>query len=298
MPTKMEVLLIADDETSLRLIEAMLRQGGYTQDRLHCSKSWEDGMSYIEHAQQRTIALVSDAFKKKEPEFTEQIRSHAMDLPIVLLHEGTVTMEIEAQGFSLGVQEVLPINEISVLTLLKALRSSVERHRLRRQIHELSMMDELTGINNRQGFMLHAEQGMALSERLGTEANLFFLDANHMKWVNDNFGHQEGDILLMEISRILQEEFRRTDVIGRVGGDEFAVLALRESASDVKSIMTRLEECIERVNANRKSQYPISFSIGVASSTVEKLLPFDELMEIADQEMYKNKKTTRGKGPE
>lgn len=296
MHTTMDVLLLTDDETSLRLVEAMLRKGGYAPERLHCHASWQEGLLAMQKPHEQIIAIISTEYTVKK-DFAENIRSHALDFPMLLLHSGTVTAELESECISLGVQEVLSLQELSVKTLLKALRNAAERHRMRRQIHELSMLDELTGIYNRQGFLLRAEQTLALAERLGTEANLFFMDADHMKWVNDTFGHQEGDFLLKEISRILQDVFRRTDVLGRIGGDEFAVLALRESADDVQSILARLEESQSRINVKRSVEYPISFSIGVARSTREKRLTLEELTEIADQAMYENKRTKRGKGP-
>ena len=296
MHTTMDVLLLTDDETSLRLVEAMLRKGGYAKERLHCYSNWQEGLLVMQKPQERIIAMISTEYTTKK-EVAEHIRSHALDFPLLLLHDGTVTVELESDCFSLGVQEVLSLPELSIKTLLKALRNAAERHRMRKQIHELSMLDELTGIYNRQGFLLRAEQNLALSERLGTEANLFFLDADHMKWINDNFGHQEGDFLLKEISRILQDVFRRTDVLGRIGGDEFAVLALRESADDAQGILARLEESQSKVNAKRSVQYPITFSIGVGRSTRENRLDLDELMEIADQAMYENKRTKRGEGP-
>lgn len=296
MHTAMDVFLLTDDETSLRLVEAMLRKGGYAPERLHCHVNWQEGILAMQKSQERIIAIISTEYTVKN-EFAENIRSHALDFPLLLLHGGTVTAELESECFSLGVQEVLSLQELSVKTLLKALRNAAERHRMRRQIHELSMLDELTGIYNRQGFLLRAEQTLALSERLGTEANLFFMDADHMKWVNDTFGHQEGDFLLKEISRILQDVFRRTDVLGRIGGDEFAVLALRESADNIQGILARLEESQSKVNAKRSVKYPITFSIGVGRSTRENRLDLDELMEIADQAMYENKKTKRGEGP-
>lgn len=103
--------------------------------------------------------------------------------------------------------------------------------------------------------------------------------------------------MLKEIFRILQDVFRRADVLGRIGGDEFAVLALRESAEDAQAVLARLEESQNRVNVQRSVEYPISFSIGVDRSTRENRLGLDELMEIADQAMYENKKTKRGEGP-
>lgn len=297
MHKTLEALVITNDDEVKSLIEALLRKGGYPPNHIHSCTKWEDGLLAMQKKTGDIIVLISTAYKVKEPGFVEQIRSHALDFPMIFLHDGNITTEVESDSFSLGVQEVLSPKELSVTTLLKVVRSAVERQRMRRQIHDLSMLDELTGINNRLGFMLRAEQSVALSERLGAEANLFFLDADHMKWVNDNFGHQEGDYLLMEISRILQDDFRRTDVIGRVGGDEFAVLALRDSAQDVEAILERLADSLTQVNEKRHAKYPISFSIGTASSTRAARLSLEELMEIADKAMYENKNTKRGEGP-
>lgn len=137
-------------------------------------------MGALQNKLERVIAMISTEYDVKN-EFAEQIRSNALEAPMLLLHDGNVSGELEADCFSLGVKKVLALTELSIKTLLKALRNAVERHRMRTQIHELSMSDELTGIYNRQGFLVRAEQTLALSERLGTEANLLFLDADHMK---------------------------------------------------------------------------------------------------------------------
>jgi len=90
-----------------------------------------------------------------------------------------------------------------------------------------------------------------------------FIDIDNMKWINDNLGHNEGDAVLKDTAVMLKQSFREVDVIARLGGDEFAVLMAMANAGDEKVVIKRLEERVERRNADcRPSRQPFFLSIG------------------------------------
>ena len=168
---------------------------------------------------------------------------------------------------------------------------------MRQQIRETAMFDTLTGLYNRRGFLQRAEQALCMAQRMDMNVVVFFMDVDYMKWVNDSLGHQEGDILLMETANILRAVVRKTDIVGRVGGDEFAVLILRQQAGIGERMIARLQDTLNKYNKNRKSSYPLSLSVGQAECLKGQTIDLQELLARADEKMYENKKTKRGQSP-
>jgi diguanylate cyclase (GGDEF)-like protein len=110
-----------------------------------------------------------------------------------------------------------------------------------------------------------------------------------MKQVNDTLGHQEGDKALIEIATILKEVFRESDIIGRIGGDEFAVLAIDTTDETREVLIMRLHNTLDDYNRPEGRNYQLSLSTGIAHYDPEKPSTLDELMAQADELMYEEK---------
>jgi diguanylate cyclase (GGDEF)-like protein/PAS domain S-box-containing protein len=171
-----------------------------------------------------------------------------------------------------------------------------DRKRMEEQIHSLSITDSLTGLHNRRGFLTLAEQQMKFSDRHQRDMLLFFADLDGMKRINDTLGHEEGDAALIDVAAILQETFRSSDIIARVGGDEFAILAIDATEISPETIMTRLKNQINDHNKKEKRHYKISISMGIARYDPEKPCSLDELMSRADKLMYAQKRSKKRSG--
>ncbi|HYA15116.1 MAG TPA: PAS domain S-box protein [Syntrophales bacterium] len=165
-----------------------------------------------------------------------------------------------------------------------------ERKKTEEEIRSLSMTDQLTGLYNRRGFITLAEQQLKLSERYKRDMLLFFADLDGMKWINDTLGHEEGDSALREVSVILKETFRATDIVARIGGDEFAILAIDTTGIYPEVIMTRLQNQIDMHNKKGSKGYKVSMSMGTAYFDPEDPCSLDELMSRADKLMYEQKR--------
>jgi len=165
--------------------------------------------------------------------------------------------------------------------------------RMAAEIVSLSITDYLTGLYNRRGFMTLAEQQVKIVERTKTRSLLLllFADLDKMKSINDNLGHKKGDKALIEVASILKKVFRESDIIARMGGDEFAVLGIVTQKSDLGAFESRLQEQIDIHNAYKNRDYTISLSVGSACSDPEKHYSIDELMSRADQLMYDQKRS-------
>lgn len=164
--------------------------------------------------------------------------------------------------------------------------------RMEAEIISLSITDYLTGLYNRRGFMTLAEQQIKMVGRTDKKSLLLllFADLDKMKSINDNLGHQKGDNALIEVASILKNVFRESDIIARIGGDEFAVLGLVAEKSDIVALESRLQEQIDLHNAYKNRDYTISLSVGIAYGDPENHDTIDELMSKADQLMYEQKR--------
>jgi len=165
-----------------------------------------------------------------------------------------------------------------------------EREQLEYKLKTMSITDELTGLYNRRGFFTIATQQMNVAERSKKEMLLFSADLDNMKQINDTFGHQEGDCALIEIASILKEVFRKSDIICRMGGDEFAVLAIDTTNTTREVLMKRLDTILEACNRRQGSKYQLSMSVGVVHYDPGNPSSIDELMAQADVLMYEEKR--------
>ncbi|HEX7533665.1 MAG TPA: diguanylate cyclase, partial [Syntrophales bacterium] len=168
-----------------------------------------------------------------------------------------------------------------------------ERKKMEEGLITLSITDMLTGLYNRRGFIMLAEQQLKLSDRTKRGMLLFFTDLDGMKWINDTLGHEEGDRALMEAADILKEIFRSSDIIARMGGDEFAILAIETTDISSEIITTRLQNLIDTHNRQENRRYTLSVSIGSSFYDPENPCSIDELMAEADKSMYEHKKNKK-----
>lgn len=164
-----------------------------------------------------------------------------------------------------------------------------EQKKMEEEIRMLSITDALTGLFNRRGFIALAEQQMKTANRIQKKLVLFYIDLDGMKDVNDRWGHEEGDHLLVSSAKILKQTFRESDIIARLGGDEFTVLAA-EIAETTDIALKRLNERIRSYNDLPDRRYKISMSIGTVIYDPLTPCTLDELLSRADTLMYKQKK--------
>ena len=153
------------------------------------------------------------------------------------------------------------------------------------------MVDELTGLYNRRGFLIHAEDRVKFAARLGTREVLVFADVDGLKSINDTFGHFVGDEAITAAAGLLRSSFRDTDVVARIGGDEFVVLALMDRDEDVEVPIRSLRAAIQAWNAHAGMAFRLSMSVG--TTYFEPGTRLEELIAAADRKMYAEKQERR-----
>ena len=169
-------------------------------------------------------------------------------------------------------------------------RNITKRKQLEQKLQAISITDELTGLYNRRGFFLLSQQQLKLAKRTGKNALLLFADLDKLKWINDTIGHQEGDMAIFETARVLKDTFRETDIISRMGGDEFAVLAIDINNETENILLGRLQTSLNAYNTKATRKYMLSLSVGGAQYDPQNPVSLDVLISRADTLMYEEKK--------
>jgi diguanylate cyclase (GGDEF)-like protein len=167
-----------------------------------------------------------------------------------------------------------------------------ERKQAEEKVYRLSLTDELSGLLNRRGFLLLAEQALKTARRARTELILMYVDLDGLKRVNDELGHQAGDNMIVEAAQLLRISFRESDLIARLGGDEFAVLAV--STDSPESMLARLQKLLVQINKGGALPYQLSFSVGHVRCLPQEEKSLLELLADADARMYLQKQHRRG----
>lgn len=218
---------------------------------------------------------------------------HTERCPLRLISNGTQHIEVEAEKVrpdgttSICLVTATPFyNGSGELTgMIEDFRDISERKRMEQQLQTLSITDELTGLCNRRGFMTLAQQQLSYVERAGGEVFIIFADLDNMKWINDTLGHEAGDKALILTAKLLRAVVRETDIVGRMGGDEFAVLLTSASSNDSEPILlARLEQELAVINKGLAPEQQITISFGIAHDPGGASL--EELLVLADARMY------------
>ena len=211
------------------------------------------------------VVLV-DAVASPEGAIDALVRSRieAPDVPVVLLAgagDGEKTGEL---ALKTGAQDWIARDPLDGLLLARVLRYAIERERLQAALRQLALTDELTGLYNRRGFLTLADHHLRLAPRT---RGLLIASAEvpGVKLVNETYGRVEGDRALIAAAGILRDTFRASDVVARLGVDEFAVLVLDAAEETEELITPRLVEQVKRHNREHpESRVPLSMMLGIA----------------------------------
>jgi len=179
---------------------------------------------------------------------------------------------------------------------------SIEINLSREQLKHIGLMDKLTEVNNRHFFDQRLLEEIARSRRTNSPISCLFVDADHFKQINDNYGHQAGDQVLRHVARILRREVRAIDIVARYGGEEFIVLLLQSDNAASVEVAERIRRRIENTPFETEESQVISLTISIGVNT---LLPdrsrddvevvAREFIENADKALYAAKRSGRNR---
>lgn len=159
-----------------------------------------------------------------------------------------------------------------------------------KKLEGLTLTDDLTGLNNRRGFFTLGLQQMKIAKRLKKQIYLVFLDIDGLKQINDSYGHPVGDQVLQAVAAILKNTLRESDIVARIGGDEFSVLAMRSKGAGERTLLSRLEGGIRSFRLKQNRRFRLSVSMGIVRVEPRKYALLDDFLAHADFLMYQQKR--------
>ena len=172
-------------------------------------------------------------------------------------------------------------------------RDVTDRRSLEEELRRTSLIDPLTGVYNRRGFLTLGRELLPLAERLGRGVVLVYTDVDDFKAINDTFGHAEGDRALVAVAKAFRSVFRKSDLVARLGGDEFTALAIGDPRETPDLVRARLASRIAELNARPGRPYDLSLSIGIAHFAASPMPELEEMLAEADRELYAEKRKRR-----
>jgi diguanylate cyclase (GGDEF)-like protein len=163
-------------------------------------------------------------------------------------------------------------------------------------LEEMAITDPLTQAYNRRQFFKLAKIEMERAQNTGVQLSVIVIDADHYKRVNDTFGHQIGDLVLIKLVEICHGAIRKTDVFARYGGEEFVILMPETDSETARLIAERIRERVENTRLPVNGQVvQITISLGISTFNNIQELSFDSLLTQADRALYKSKRTGRNR---
>ncbi|OOE82852.1 hypothetical protein BZG72_07575 [Salinivibrio sp. PR6] len=283
--SRFNVLLQAMSETAFSVRQQVMHQSGQQQKTLLVVHG---GVLVV-------LALLVTMFVTSlRRRLTHRLK--ALHSTITQIKQGDLTTELTLTDKDELTELADHVNEMKralshTMVDKKQLSEEVARQtqQLREQQHQLKFLaehDELTGLFNRRAFESHVEVALMRANRAQTNAALLFIDLNNFKQVNDTYGHGVGDELLKVVSQRLKQSVRRSDLVGRLGGDEFIVwLDLLADKSALNEVITRIQDEMHAPIQVAETSLSLGISIGVSCFPTDGL-ELQQMMNQADAAMY------------
>jgi two-component system, cell cycle response regulator len=294
----MRILLVEDEGIVAQDLQESLQRLGY-----RVAGVASEGVQAVSMARQLYPDLiVMDVGLRGDVDGIQaaQMIQESCHIPVIFLtgHRDTATLQRAVTTGPLG-YIVKPFQEVELRCAIEvaihkhradvALREREEAlHRNAQLLKSLSLVDDLTELKNRRGFFELARQSLLIAKREQHAMGLFFIDLNELKQINDRLGHQAGDQALRDTAAVLQQTFRESDVLARIGGDEFVALA--HITGDMNSLRMRLREQLIEFNATQLRPYRLDVSIGTVLINVLRDDDLEALIARADASMYEEKR--------
>ena len=289
MEKRIRVLLIDDDPIDSANIRAMFTCLAMEPFEIQCTDQISVGLQRMASGKVDVVLLDLNLIESQGLNNFRKASDFAGQRPIIVLS----SVEDEALAVRLvreGAQDFLIKAYLNGHLLRRAILYAAERHHMECALRSLSLIDDLTGLYNRRGFQVLAEQEYRLATRTNRCLVLVFADLDDLKQINDAFGHPIGDAALVEVAWALKNSVRDSDIVARLGGDEFVALLVGSSSDDVAVVTERMQASMTACNARNSKPYRLALSVGTAIYDPSRPCPLDVLQARADALMYEQKR--------
>lgn len=289
MENRKEKIFIAEDDAKImELIIKKLEKEGY---EVNTAANGRDALKKIREILPDLVILdISmpelDGYEVKM-ELSKQKSTE--NIPVIYL-TGRIHIDDKVKGLNLGADDYItkPFKREELMARIEAIL------RRKRYYEYLALHDNLTGLFNLTYFNQQFAQFFNIAERYKNTFSLLFIDIDKFKQINDTYGHKTGDNVLKKLAEIMQKNLRKSDIISRYGGDEFAVILPNTAQARAEEMANRLVDVVTaaKVLVSDTTEIRMSISIGIveySSGYKDK----DQMFEVADRKMYECKKNNR-----
>ena len=284
-----KVLLIEDNPGDVRLVQEMLNEVPGLAFDIECIARLDSGVERLAKGGIDLLLLDLDLPDSQGLDTFIKAHTQATEVPIVVL-TGFDDEKLGLNAVQKGAQDYLVKGKIDGNQLVHAVRYAIERNRAEETFKKMAYHDPLTGLPNRRGFSILAQLQLKIANRKKGSMLLLFADFDDLKSINDNLGHHEGDKALIETANLLRKTFRGSDIIARIGGDEFVVLAVENSRECSKILTGHLQKNLKARNMKGSRPYELSLSVGTVRYDSQYPSSIDGLLDEADRLMYEQKR--------
>ena len=287
------ILLVEDNPADARLVREALAETPELPFELTLRETGAQAVDFL--AKNGVDVVVCDLGlpDSQRLETVRLLRGVSPETPLVVL-TGLDDEALSAQVLQEGAQDYLIKAQVTGGLLWHTLRYAMKRQRVQLQLLNLAFLDDLTGLNNRRGFLALAAHHAKHAHRTGRSFLIAFVDIDGMKYINDTYGHQEGNRALVDATDVLADSFRQSDILARLGGDEFAVLISDAGEASIEGVIRRIRRNLSACNSMAGRHYELSLSVGVVAAGPDPV-DVEQLLSQADVRMYEQKQNKRAR---
>lgn len=255
------VLLIEDNPGDARLIREMVRDMPEAGIVLEHANKLAAGLERLAAGGIDIVLLDLTLPDSKGFPTLRTLQNRSGRVPVIVL-TGLEDEDLAVNAVRQGAQDYLVKGQIDSMLLVRSLRHARERHALQQSLDALSQRDELTGVVNRHGFRAYAQDRLLIAHQVGFALHLLLFNIDGLKMINDRHGNQAGDQAIREFTAALAGEFQRADIVARLGGSDFVVLAADVPGRRLDDVEDRVTAAINAQLAKNGRAYSMTFSMG------------------------------------
>jgi diguanylate cyclase (GGDEF)-like protein len=290
------ILLVEDVPMIAKIVERMLMNSSHCTYHIEWRVSLAEALAALRSRDFDTVLLDLNLPDSTELPTLTRVLETAKGVPVVVL-TATNDDKVGLQAVQAGAQDYLVKGECSGPALDRSIVYSIERHRLQQTLRQLAVLDELTGLYNRRGFNTLNPDILHQIRVGGAHGYLACFDLDRFKQINDVHGHACGDAALVEFATLLRNSFRKEGLFARLGGDEFLAMGIETHPGSAIEALAGLEHTLTVRNAAGLSPFALESSAGLLILAQDEKRSIDELLAVADAELYRNKEARHAARP-
>lgn len=283
-----KIILVESDNRLANLITGMLSL--YQGTTVAHARTLQDGMDLVQKNGCDIILANVQLPDAGGNEVAEKL-SHIPTSPVIILFSEKIAATHAMPLLKYGAQDFLYLPTTSSEDLQLSIATAQERQAFNAELYKQVVVDELTQLYNKRGFERLAQRQLDLAHRTKRRCCLVFVDLDNLKAINDTLGHVVGNRAIVEVATTLKQTLRSTDIVGRIGGDEFVVLAPDIDMDRIDALITRFKKELDRLNEDTRRIYLLSASIGIVEYDPATKISLENLQDLACKKMYSDKAT-------